>query len=663
MDSLPGSPIEAINAAIQSHNPFKNAGIVTEQNVWGKGFPDLASLNKKASDAIFKAVEQVKTSQASHEKVTTIAITAPQGAGKTHSLSRIRHRLERDGGGLFVYAGTDKYTDLNLIKYQFQQTLADSLKYRGSQEVMQWQEVAAAMANEGFKASNPNAQPLAPKQLVNRFDQVYANWLARNKNLMEYLTKQVSKAKPNTDPYILRAILWTLSENYVPFAIRWLSGEGLDQSTAEYMGLPANSNKTNQDREAEALTTILQILNLVSYRHPVIICFDQLESLKVNEAGLTTPQVIAELVSSLYNTLSQSELGQGVVIITVMLPDIWINTIDLMVGGIPDRTSTYTKRKPIELKPLNGQSIVELVSLWLKEELYEPRKLTPPHPVYPFEESQLLELGKGKLTVRELLGWCAENFKVYSQPLPEKPVERFELALMKELEADFGDYLEKNELIGEALRFGFQTLKGKSLEGETMTGQALKKITIEDVAEIQPKIDNKGYINFKVICTENGKDVKIGVAVNQPAKGGSLQACLERLTDYQKFDLTRGCLVRSPGRKIRRNAESYRLLNRLTSELGGELVELVEEQIRPLIALQSVYDKRKDYDLTEKQIFKFIDQKKLTLDNPLLREILSDPSGGIDENMLEDIYNDFANFSKTDETNETDDTNPYDEFS
>ncbi|MEH2454114.1 hypothetical protein [Nostoc sp.] len=79
------------------------------------------------------------------------SLTAQQGVGKTHLLSRIRHRLEREGGALFVYAGVNNYTDLNLVKYQFQQTLVDSLSKTGSQGVMQWQEVAAAIANEGFK--------------------------------------------------------------------------------------------------------------------------------------------------------------------------------------------------------------------------------------------------------------------------------------------------------------------------------------------------------------------------------------------------------------------------------------------------------------------------------------------------------------------------------
>ncbi|MFM6452839.1 MAG: ATP-binding protein, partial [Planktothrix sp.] len=333
---------------------------------------------------VFKALEQVKNSQSSHEKVTTLVWTASQGVGKTHNLKRIRKHLEQEGGGLFVYGNANKYTDLNLIKYQFQQTLANSLAYPGSQGVSQWQEVAAAMANEALKAINPNAAIASPPQLVNRFDQVYANWLSQGKNLMTKLSQKVLQSKPLADTYIVRAILWTLSQDYSPLAIKWLAGDALDQTTADYLGLPPNFNKTNQEREAEAFNSILQILNLVSHYNSMIICFDEIESLKVNDAGFTTPQVIAELVYNLYNSLTQSELGQGVIILTVLLPDTWLNSIySTLKGGIVERMSKYTNGKPINLAPLNSNSIVDLVSLWLQEELYKPRHLTPPHPVYP----------------------------------------------------------------------------------------------------------------------------------------------------------------------------------------------------------------------------------------------------------------------------------------
>jgi hypothetical protein len=642
MNNISVSPVEALNAAIQNHNPFSKAGIVKEQDIWGKGFPDIPTLNAHASDAIFQAVEKVQTSQSSQEKVTSLVLTAAQGVGKSHILSRTRHRLESNGGALFVYASVNNYTDLNLIKYQFQQTLANSLSHTGSQSVMQWQEIAAAMANEGFKAINSASQNLSPQELIDRFDRVCASWATKNKNFMNTLTKQVLKTKLKTDPYIVRAVLWTLSETETPFAIKWLSGEELDKSKAEELGLPANSGKTNQDREAEALNNVQQILNLVSYYSPVIICFDEIDvNTNCRDDGFTTPQVIADLVKRLYDTLEHSDLGQGLVIITVMMPDTWQQIVNLMPGGIPDRVSTYTQRKPIDLKYLNGDSLVDLIKLWLQD-FYGIRNLNPPHPVYPFEESQLREYGRGKPTVREALTWCAENFKVFMPPmpeLPEDPAERFELAFTKELEGDIRDDMEDNSTLSKAILFGLETLKGQTID----------KVTVDDItADIKPKAKNADWIKFKISGTENGRAIKIGVAIIQSSQS-ELVAGLKRLIDYQTFDLTRGCLVRSQAKieNIKKNSKAYQLLEQLVSvEKGGEVVYLIEEQIKPLLALCAVCKKCRDYNLTEDQVFDFISQKQLTFENLLLREILSDPSGEMpavddeDESLLlEDIFN------------------------
>jgi hypothetical protein len=121
------------------------------------------------------------------------------------------------------------------------------------------------------------------------------------------------------------------------------------------------------------------------------------------------------------------------------------------------------------------------------------------------------------------------------------------------------------------------------------------------------------------------------------------------LIDYQTFDLTRGCLVRSQAKieNIKKASKAYQLLEQLVAlEKGGEVVYLIEDQIKPLLAVRAVCKKCRDYNLTEDQVFDFISQKQITFENLLLREILSDPSGEMpvvddeDESLLlEDIFN------------------------
>jgi hypothetical protein len=175
-----------------------------------------------------------------------------------------------------------------------------------------------------------------------------------------------------------------------------------------------------------------------------------------------------------------------------------------------------------------------------------------------------------------------------------------------------------------------------------LKGQTLGKVTVDNVTEVIPKARNAGWINFKVVGTENGKVVKIGVAVIQTSQA-ALVAGLKRLCNYSKFDLTRGCLVRSKSKveTIKKNSEASKWLTYLISDMKGELVDLIEEQVKPLMAVRSVYQKRETYDLTEEQVLNFISQKQLTFENPLLQEILSDPSGEI-PSLEDDIFDELA---------------------
>lgn len=639
MDNLSASPIEQINSAIQADNPF-NAGIVKKQNVWGKDFPDLTVLHQEASDKVLEALKTVRTSQDRKDKVTSLAIKGSVGVGKTHIISRIRHHLKEKGDGLFIYSSFDTYSDLNLVQYNFQQSLVESLSYPGSQGVMQFQEVAASLANDGFQSLNLINKTLTPAKLIETFDQIYQQALARNQNLIDLLQQQICKSKPQTKPYIVRAILWLLSKSKAPFALEWLSGEELDPATAAEMGLPANANKTNQQKENDALITTLHILNLISVYNPVVICFDQLDIDQINDAGFTTAQVAANLVSTLYDQLEVELIGQGVVILTVLIPTKWTNEIKFLGIGITHRFSTYINNEPLELNPLNGDLFVDLVKLWLNE-FYQKQNLVPPDPLYPFQESDLVNYGKKKPTVREALKWCAKNFKTPDKPpLPSDPAATFQLALQavrSSNQVETLDTLEDSEAsqtIGAALRFSFQTLIGETFTGQTPSGEPLNNVQIIAVEEITPKSKNSGWINFKLVGEENGQRFKLGVAVLEHTHGLSVGAGMQRLIDYETFDLTRGCLVRSAEKKILKNWHSSGYLETLLQN-GGEWADLKPEEIKPLLEFYFVYDQRDNYDLTEEQIIKFA--KPDIIQNLLILEILSSPTAIIADILKEII--------------------------
>jgi hypothetical protein len=405
-----------------------------------------------------------------------------------------------------------------------------------------------------------------------------------------------------------------------------LSGNDLSEAKAAELGL---ANLDKEEREANAFETVLQILSLSSDHRTVLICFDELETLNPNEASFPRPRSVAELVKNLFDSLNLASTSRGAVILTVMMPDTWKHKIKLLPGGIPDRVSSATT-DPIEMDYMDGDSIVELVTLWLKE-FYESKNLVFYPSVYPFKESQLRELAKYKPTVRQILQWCAKYFRVPGTPSTSDNSSKqtvsqphpVEVAFNKELvtvEGTINTLLEDKAALADALRLGFNAV--------IKLQQTIETLEIKRIEEVEPKGENRGYIDFKIVGKENGKIFKIGVAVLQQSNGGGLAAGLKRLIAYKTFGLTRGCLVRSEEKVISPTAtQAQDSLSKLrSSKWGGKWVPLKVEAIKSLLSIRSVYLGREDYELSEEQIFDFIaHQKKLTIENYLIREILGVP--------------------------------------
>lgn len=165
-----------------------------------------------------------------------------------------------------------------------------------------------------------------------------------------------------------------------------------------------------------------------------------------------------------------------------------------------------------------------------------------------------------------------------------------------------------------------------------MIGRTVEGVKIDSVETIEAKKADQGFINFKIVGNA-GKE-KIGVCVLQQSGGKYVGAVLKRLIEYEKFDLTRGCLVRS--KKISRGAAVPReCLRILLKEKGGEWVMLQSQDIIPLLAISFV-DNCESYELSKEHVIDFIHHQQLAINNPLIREILSDPSGQEPVNLTDD---------------------------
>jgi hypothetical protein len=103
-----------------------------------------------------------------------------------------------------------EYGNLGSIKNQFLQSLALSLKKTGSKEVMQWQELATSLVNLGME------KKFEPQQLIEQFPKA----IAKTPNVVNQLAQRIFPKCPDVDnPYIVKAILWTLSQAHAPLQL------------------------------------------------------------------------------------------------------------------------------------------------------------------------------------------------------------------------------------------------------------------------------------------------------------------------------------------------------------------------------------------------------------------------------------------------------------
>jgi hypothetical protein len=184
---------------------------------------------------------------------------------------------------------------------------------------------------------------------------------------------------------------------------------------------------------------------------------------------------------------------------------------------------------------------------------------------------------------------------------------------------------------------------------ETTKGMTIDGVFVEDIQDIKLKAVDRDYLDFRLVTQEGGVTHKIGVCVVQNSATKFVGAAMKRLAEYDKFSFTRGCLVRS--KEVKPKTLGRNILDDLIANRGGEWVAFKPEEIKPLLAIRAVYDASEDYEFSRTKIMEFIKKMQIAENNSLIKEILSDPSGEIpadviDENSLLSLDNDSATLNE-----------------
>lgn len=587
----------------QGPNPFAKDRVIAAEEVWGEVISDLPSFNQHVDQKLNQAIAEVR--QKYIGKIGAV-VRGERGSGKSHAIRRIWKHIAQEGGALFSYISPCQSPKLIDSHVRFR--LVESFNHQDSHKVTQWQRFAAMLI---ASLKNTDYEELY-HEYIEKCDQ--PNELKKHiqktistSNLADAcgaIAEAILESQSGLDYYFTKAVLLSLLGAALPaqVALSWIKGE--DTPDARRFGLPDYSQEQQATRNVWVVKQICKLAEVASL--PVIIWFDQAEAWESDaESGASYIETIARCIDRIYFDCN------NVILLLCLLSDDW-RQIEQMPGGTRDRVG----HRIIDAKPPTADQMIELVQMRL-DWFYKSKNLNfnDYPPLYPIEESQVRAIAKAGTGVRDLLDQCAEAFEAKMPVIdPREKRKKQVLDTYNELLSKVSVPSKEDEKIAAVIACAMKMTPKSGVAGVVIDG--VKDVGFSSTHDLHLIVS--GYDSIQ------HKRVSIGIRICETKNAKTFNAVMRRLTDYKKYKITRGCLVRSTPLPL-----SWRIGQQLKQQLveqqGGEVVVLEKDAIKSLTALERIYEQSKDYGFEKDELVSLVQELNLVADNPLIQEILSAP--------------------------------------
>ena len=588
------------NARKNSPNPFQLESVIAAEEVWGKVMTNLPSLNEHIDQKISQAIKQVSHKDSSK---VGIAIKGDLGTGKSHAIHRIWRNIQSSGDALFSYI--PPCSDPESVDMHVRYNLCADLQKKDDKGIMQWQKLAASIIGSlaeteyGVTHKELIDRAHSPEELRKYISTTVA--VTELENFFNDLVENLLEIHSDLDFDFLKATLFTLfrTTKIANIALSWIRGENHPQ--IKNAGLPECDPSQQVNRSIQVINQICKLSEIFS--HPVIICFDQIDSWAPNtKTGDSKAQTVAKCIDRIYFQC------RNVILICCVISDTW-NEINHMASGIPNRVGEWQ----VSAKPPTADQMIELVRLRLKC-FYDRNSLEiEQYPdLYPFNVNELRKVAAQGAGTRALFkGWCAQEFQ------KDVPLKLDDKTLFMDT---FNEIKGKISTYKNASDSDIAAIICCALErciNETSGNVIIEKVERITGAASALNIVISGYDSL------NKKSVRIGVRVCETIQPATFTAAMKQLVDYKKHNLTRGCLVRSNVLPL--GWKKGRQLENQLKQQGGEVVSMKECDLKAIAALERIYGQSQDYDFQPEMVDKIARSLRLAVDNALIDEILSAP--------------------------------------
>lgn len=367
-------------------NPFVSNRL---DSAWDPDSVDVEAINHTAFERCGETIELVRSTG----RCRGLLLSGESGSGKTHLLQRLRRHVQRDGRNCFVYvppvSGPDRF-----FRDLLQHTVQDLVGSRTGSPSSQLESllIRALLRRTETKPKVTAAAFWADVRKRHAPGEALFSWL--NGPLQQLCLRL------ELDPEVTRVLQHYLGEHRRFDAYSWLLGRSVPDAVLERLG----TSRTLEE-DADALHALVTLSRLAGANSVLVLAFDQLEGLQVNEQDQQGLRAFAAKLASLFvecRNIATISCAQ-----TSFKQD--------LEHAVPSAHMDRLAQDQGALTPLERASAIELVAERLSavKELMEAREaLGERDPLWPLNREDIERaITAGGIPARQLLNYCSDRFE------------------------------------------------------------------------------------------------------------------------------------------------------------------------------------------------------------------------------------------------------------
>ncbi|HEY9602508.1 MAG TPA: ATP-binding protein [Allocoleopsis sp.] len=610
------------NIILKSTNPFDNYRSVNFWQPQKQPEPVVESIHQDAIATIEETLDRVVQDHGTR----TVMLQGDPGSGKTYLLGRLKKKLNHKA--FFVYIKPFPQSDRiwrHILRYTVDSMIQVPDGQKDSQ-LMLWLKSLSAFTKHS----------LGVRVLKDNFWELFTS---DRKHFINHLKKTYQQAGIyNADNFF--GVLHDLTDpKLYTSACQWLQGDDLGEESLKELGV-----KGSIDTEEAASETLANFGRISAETQPIVLCFDQLESIARLPNGSPDLQTLFSVKTKIHD-----ENDNFLVIISITT-DTWRQNESRIDQSHKARIDTEATLKPISLKDAESLLATRLVPM------HRQANPKPDTPIYPITQQFLTEeFKRGKTNPREALMFGRDVIQEYKKWLvggkqgvfqPGNRNER-DKSDREELLANFR--LKWIEDLNKVQQRITKVRQESSPELIQMLQEVLTALQAEEIKT--PLLTGTKFASYSLSYKVSGKSERIGVVWTEDQNMGTvfhvMEACRKAIEQKlcQTLYLIRAEVMGNP------NNKGYKLYTKIFTGSPHSRIIPNPLSVQYLVTYYDLVKDAREGDFVIrgetiglKNLQALIRESKVLHDCPLLQDLKIVPGGIIKPPPLEPVKDFLLNF-------------------